>query len=255
VGRELTPAELHELLPSYALDAVDADERAQIEDWLARDASGRAELDELLETAAALAHVGEAAPSGLWSRIEDALGAEPPGLVLPMARPPARERRGTALRVGAAVAAAVTAAAAAAVLLVSDEMSRQEDRLEAVAESVERSGTERAAEAAMADPASRTVQLVSSDGDPMATVVAMPDGTGYLMHAAFEPLAEGRTYQLWAMTGSGDEARLVSAGILGRRPGTAAFQGPSAARGYKITTEDAPGAVRPAGPEVASGTF
>jgi hypothetical protein len=256
MGRELTPAELHELLPAYALDAVDGDERAQIEEWLARTPEAQAEVDELRETAARLAHVGDAAPPTLWSRIEDALGADPPGLVLPMARRPARTaRKGVGLRVAAAVAATVGVAATTTVLLVNDEMARQEERLEEVARSVERTGTERAAEAALADPASRTVELVSRDGRSMAMVVAMPDGRGYLMHADFERLAAGRTYQLWAMTGTGEEARLVSAGVLGPEPGIAAFRGPGAARGYKVTTEREPGAVRAQGPEVASGQF
>ena len=36
MGGDLTPAELDELLAAYALDAVDGDERALVEGWIAR---------------------------------------------------------------------------------------------------------------------------------------------------------------------------------------------------------------------------
>ena len=35
MGRDLTPAELDELLAVYALDAVDGDEHAQVDAWIA----------------------------------------------------------------------------------------------------------------------------------------------------------------------------------------------------------------------------
>ena len=44
VGRELSPTELRELLGAYALDAVDADERRQVEAYLARTPAAVAEL-------------------------------------------------------------------------------------------------------------------------------------------------------------------------------------------------------------------
>ena len=54
MARELSLAELHELLAAYALDAVDPDERAQIEAWLERAPTARREVDELIETASLL---------------------------------------------------------------------------------------------------------------------------------------------------------------------------------------------------------
>ena len=41
MDRELTPEEITELLPAYALDALDDDERAIVEAYLASDAGAR----------------------------------------------------------------------------------------------------------------------------------------------------------------------------------------------------------------------
>ena len=49
--------ELDSLLGAYALDALDADDRARVEAYLERDVAARAEVDEMHETAAALAMV------------------------------------------------------------------------------------------------------------------------------------------------------------------------------------------------------
>jgi hypothetical protein len=249
VGRELTPRELHELLGAYALDAVDGDERLQVEEWLARTPEARAELADLRETAALLAQQGGDAPPGLWTRIEQELSEEPPPLVLPLAeaRPRARTsvgRRSALARVTAVVAAASAIAATVTYVILDQEMSQQEDRLERVAQSVAEDGTRRAADAAAADPSAHTMELASSDGHWHATVVAMPDGSGYLMHHNLPALPEGRTYQLWARTGTADDARLVSAGVLGRSFSVAAFRGPDEPLGYLVTEEQAPGAVR-----------
>jgi hypothetical protein len=248
VGRELTPDERHELLAAYALDAVDGDERLQVEEWLARAPEARVELADLRETAALLAQHGGETPPGLWKRIVGELGEEPPGLVLPLdaaraRRRPAGRRSGFARATAVAVAASAIAASATYAIL-DNQMSRQEDRLEQVAQSVTEEGTRRAADAAAADPSARTVELASVDGHRHATIVTMPDGTGYLMRHNLPTLPEGRTYQLWALTGTPGDERLVSAGVLGRSFGVAAFRGPDRTLGYAVTEERAPGVVQ-----------
>lgn len=261
MGRELTPAELRELLAAHALDAVDGDERAQMDDWLERSPDARAELQELRETAAYLAHGGADAPAGLWQRIAGALVEEPPGLVLPMEparrdvtdRRDAVSKRSLALRIGAGVAAASAIAASVTLVILDDQMSEQEQRLEALAETVHRRGTEGAAAAAAVDPASSTVQLTSADGEWHATVVSMPDGTGYLVRSNLPRLPEGRVYQLWAMTGSHENPTPVSAGVLGPTFDVAAFRAPAGAIGFAVTDELGPGVtVSRAPPVVAS---
>ena len=85
MGGELTPAELDELLAAYALDAVDDDERAQMEGWIARTPRARRDVDELRETASLLTSTYGAdddVPTDLWSRIEAQLSEAPPPLRL-----------------------------------------------------------------------------------------------------------------------------------------------------------------------------
>jgi hypothetical protein len=252
VARELSPRELNELLGAYALDAVDGDERAQIEEWLDRTPEAREELAGLQETAAFLSHTGLEAPPNVWARIEEALAEEPPPLVLPF------RRRNYAMRITAGIAAASVAAAVVTVVVLSDKMQRQDDRLEAVANSMERDGTRRAALAAMADPRSRTMHLESSnesDDGATATLVTMPDGAGYLMSVDLPRLSSGHTYQLWAMTGPIDTPTIVSSGVLGRDVDLAAFRAPADAWGFAITEEDASGVVQPQGRHVLEGAF
>lgn len=260
MARELTPTELEELFGVYALDALEGDERDQVEAYVARTPAAHAEVAELQEVAAMLAHSGGAAPDGLWARIEEALSADPPGLVLPFDRPipqpePSRTRRGRGIgvrgvgvrglgvKVALGVAAASAAAALVTVVVVSDQMSEQEERLDQVASSVEHDGMRRAAMGAMADPDARTVQLAAGDGSATATVVTLPGGAGFLMGHGVPTLAPGHTYQLWAMTGDASAPGLVSAGVLGRDLDIAAFRAPESAYGFLVTEEAAPGAI------------
>ncbi|MEX2031717.1 MAG: anti-sigma factor [Dehalococcoidia bacterium] len=248
MGRELTPRELHELLGAHALDAVEGDEREQLEEWLQRTPDAREELASLRETAALLAHVGAEAPPDVWARIEESLGEEPPPLAVPM------HRRRLTMRVTAGLAAASVAAATITAVVLSDEMSRQEERLESVTRSVRERGVEQAAIAAMADARARTLHL-ESDAGATATVITMPNGEGYLMSVHLPRLEAGSTYQLWALTDGRDRPEMVSAGVLGRDVHIAAFRAPSKAQGFAITLEEAPGSTTPHGVHVLEGSF
>ena len=257
MARELTPSEIEELFGVYALDALDADERAEVDTYLERSVAARTEVAELQEVAAMLAHSGGAAPDGLWGRIDQALAAEPPRLVLPLdqARTERSRRRGFGGRVALAIAGASAAAALVTAVVVSSQMSAQEDRLDRVASSVEHDGMRRAAMGALADPRARTVRLKALDGAGSATVVSMPDGGGFLMAHDVARLAPGRTYQLWAMTGDPGTPVLVSAGVLGRDLDVTAFHAPASARGFVVTEEAEPGVVTATDHVMLSGEF
>ena len=69
------------LLGAYVLDALEADERAQVEQHLEQDARARREVDELRETVAVLATapgIDEPAPQALWDRIAAQIDDETP---------------------------------------------------------------------------------------------------------------------------------------------------------------------------------
>jgi Anti-sigma-K factor rskA, C-terminal/Anti-sigma-K factor RskA, N-terminal domain len=267
VGRELSPAELHQLLGAYALDAVDADEREQVEDYLARTPAAAAEVNELQETAALLAHAVREAPPGLWDRIEGALAEDPPHLVLPIAptdptgiapdeRTRHRHHRRRLLARTVAVAAGLVAVASITVSVVlQGQMDDQQARLDRLSESVAHDGVARAARAAAMDPASHVATLASADGSRRAKVVTMPDGTGFFMEHNLPKLAPGRTYQLWAATGSHADPVMVSVGVLGRRPAVTAFRTGASPTGFMVTVEPDPGVVQPDEPAMLEGSM
>jgi len=260
VARELTPAELRELLAVYALDAVEPEEAEQVLAYLDRTPEARHEVDQLRETAALLAFSDRGgAPDELWARIEHALGADPPRLVLPpeprSISSSRRPSRGMAAKVAIGIAAASAVAAGVTAIVVSDEMSNQEERLDRVAASVADDGMRRAAAAAAADPRARTLRLDGRAGSSAAMVVAMPGGDAFLMAHDIPRLQPGRTYQLWAVTGDGAGPKMVSAGLLGRSFDVAAFHVPEGARGFMVTDEAVPGAVHTDATPLLEGHF
>jgi len=58
------------------------------------------------------------------------------------------------------------------------------------------------------------------------------DGSGYLT-SKLPPAPAGHTYQLWGITRTGT----ISLGVLGRDPGTVAFQAAGPTTSLAITTE------------------
>jgi anti-sigma factor RsiW len=111
-GHEMTNDDLHDLTASYALDALDEDERRAYEDHLRDCEECRAELGSMSDTVGALAYAteGPVPPAELRSRIVEAARAEPPKVV-------ALRPRRTKLYAGIAIAAAACAALAIALPL------------------------------------------------------------------------------------------------------------------------------------------
>ncbi len=89
--RRWTDAELDELLGVHALDAIDdPDERAAVEEYVARSPRARAELDSHRHVASAIGNSVIAAPNELWTRIADRLGDRPTTMNAPVAIPDPR---------------------------------------------------------------------------------------------------------------------------------------------------------------------
>jgi anti-sigma factor RsiW len=243
MDRELTPEEIAELLPAYALDAVDDDERAAIEAHLATRPEERDAVADLQVAASMLAHAGGPPPEGVWERLESAITA-PAAIATPTATtpPPARLVPPTVLTPRSAPAphsARVDrrwrwlAAAAAVVALAFGGLG--------LAERGDGGGgaaTDPAALAAtaMTAPGARRATLTDDAGATLATAVVSTDGSGYLT-SELPPAPAGHTYQLWGVTRTGT----ISLGVLGRDPGTVAFQAALPTQSLAITTEVAGG--------------
>src|SRR5580704_3758508 len=125
--------ELDTLLGAYALDALDAGERARVEAYLDREPTARAEVDDLRETAASLALLPDTpmdAPPELWARIEEAIGAPTPSASRPAAADTVDElasrRRRVAVRWTATIG---IAAAAIAIVVLAAQVTSLRDQL------------------------------------------------------------------------------------------------------------------------------
>ena len=248
-----TVAEVEGLLGAYALDAVDADERAAVEDHLAVCPRCRAELAEHLETASFLAHGGAAAPEGLWPRIASSLEESPPALRLGVVEGAGDGSRGARRRrphARSVVWAAVAAAAVVVVAVLAVQLVRQGNQIDDLHSQMAATGVSHAAMDALADPASRKVDLRSPDGQPVsATAVISRGGTGYLLPSELPRLTADRTYQLWALM----PGHAISLGLLGAHPGIVAFPGKGPITGLAITEEHAGGVVSSSNPPVLVG--
>jgi anti-sigma-K factor RskA len=222
MDRDLSRAEIEDLLAAYSIDAVDDDERRAIEEYLATDPDAHGEVIGLQQAASYLAHSGGPPPPGVWERLEEAIQQEPhevpaPPRLVPLARAkPHPSRRWQVV----AVAASIVAVVLAGLLVFANDGSDHPADTAALA---------RAAEQAHG---ARHARLADDGGTVLARAVVLPDGTGYLT-SELPPLPVGRTYQLWGVRGG----ETVSLGVMGRQPGVIAFQAAGKPAALAITEE------------------
>ena len=210
---ERSTNEMRELLGAYALNALDPEERAQVDAFLLSDPEARAELHELEHAAAWLGHASLRPPAVAWNAIaaevardldesepapevtpEPEVTAEPLPEVTPISARPNRGARWLA----AAAVAVLALGAAAGVVALADRANEHTDT------------TAEQARAAMRTRSARATTLRSDDGLWSARVVLLPDRTGYLRPVAMPKTEPGHVLQLWSITPKGP----VSAGVI-----------------------------------------
>jgi hypothetical protein len=260
--------EIESLLGAYALDAVSPEERVLVEEHVEGCPRCRAELDAFLEVAAALGNSVDPVPHELWDRIAGQLDLSSPGdatllEIRAKARLQAADDGAAGARVTSlaqaraarwrrAAAVALTAVAAVTLALVSLGLSNADGKVDRLQAIVAGRGAGAAAQAALANPQSRLVQLRGTGGAELATVVLSPGGTGYVLASHLQALPESQTYQLWATINS----RPISLGLLGAEPARdAAFSMASSTvpSALLVTVEPAAGVARPSGSPIAFG--
>lgn len=257
---DTTPApdagDLESLLGAYALDALDAGDRERVDAYLQQNAAARAEVDEMRETAAALALLPATpvdAPPAMWEHITRAIATDRE-VDAPVAAAggdelAARRARRTSARWIAPVAVAaaiVMVVLAAQVTSLRGQLDRSRVGTTAMAEAFDRAAKTRGAQ---------EVGLQSASGATLARIVLLPDGAGYLRGDKLAPLPPNRTYQLWAVTGSGAKPTVVSAGVLGPDPSALAFHASGPVRAFAVTVENEGGVVVSHNQPVAQGAL
>lgn len=237
--------DLDELLGAYALDAVDADERRRVDDYLEINPRASAEVQGHREVATMLAFTGMDAPDDLWGRISDEIGeaAPPPGpeLAKVMSLDDHPRRR----RISAVAPWLMSAAAAAVVIFVAVGLA---DNAAAPNEPLAN-----AVELAQADRDSRTTVLVAEGSEASAEAIIDQDGHGFVLARDLPTLPEGQTYQLWGVVEGGD---VISLGIFGPNPEIETFTVEGTVDALAITIEEYPGVISDGNPVGAFvGTF
>jgi len=207
----MTHNEIEELLGVYALDALDDEERREVDEHLPTCPRCRAELAAHREVAAMMGNaLGESpavAPDEIWDRISSSLLDEPPALV-PFRRPGLTRRLALVVPLGAV---------AAALVLVVALLAAKVGNLDSQVSSL-RSGT--SFSSVYLNPKHKTVELASATHPGWRATVILLNGNGYLINPSMPAISRAETFQLWALS----RGKVVSLGVLGAHPNGAAIR-------------------------------
>jgi anti-sigma-K factor RskA len=270
----MTHEESIEFLATYALDAVEGEEREAVEEHLAECPRCRAELDAFREVTTALGNSVEPLPEGLWTTIASRLPGRDDEERPPMPRlmldeadgadgadegagrhgglaPRRRARENAPGRGRFATVAAIVVAAAAVVTVLSVSLVHANDQVPQLQRSLGAGAPPGAVVAALETPGHKVVNMEGADHVRVAQFV-IADGRGYLVTSTLPALSADHTYQLWAVI----NGQAISLGLMGQRPDQATFTlagSPSVSK-LAITVEPSGGAVLPSRPMLAQGT-
>ncbi|HSJ33801.1 MAG TPA: anti-sigma factor [Acidimicrobiia bacterium] len=226
--------EVRDLIPLYALDALEGDEQIAVQSHLPGCGECRTDLARQEATVAEL--IPEEGPAtGVWQRIVDQIDLLEADGPVSIDRGPRRSRGLKWLATVAAGAALVLATGVVAQRLADQPLSGSQAVLAAA-------GVAATGEGAV------VAELVG-DAGTVARVVLTAEGEGFVLPAGLDPLGPDRTYQLWVITA---DDLVISAGVLGADPAPARFTWSGEVAGFALTREVAGGVVSSAGDVVAA---
>jgi anti-sigma-K factor RskA len=220
--------ETHDLVALYALDALEAGERANFESHLATCGECEAALHEYHSAASTLVS-DQPASDATWERISSIIADD--GVV------PLRRSRSDILWKAVAGIAAVAALVFAGLAVLDGD-----------ADPMSSEGIVAAADELAAEPGTFVGDFFVEEVS-VARVVLSSDGRGFVIPTEdLESLDPDRTYQLWVINEVED---VISAGVLGNDPAPATFTWTGDATGFALTREVAGGVVSSAGDVVS----
>ena len=234
-------------LPAYALDALDPDERAEVEAWLTVDAEARHLLDEYCAAAEqlSLALPARPAPPGLTDDLRRRLAERRTPTAAPSALPErkaGRNRRFGALPIRTLALAAGLMLIVGAALLWAARPGSPPDPAQ-----------QYAALAALKDALRLPIVPVETQPDVGGDLVASPDGTQAVIRVWGLPdLGADQTFQLWMI----EEDGIEDGGLFRLDPGAPVAYIPvpladrplGAYRALGVSIEPAGGSPLPEGP-------
>ena len=248
-----------DLLAVYALNAVDGEERADLQSHVDECVRCSSELDALRSVSTAMGNHGEPASQELWERISshlyDYVGTVPPIRTpsLPGASISTLGGRRTQRGRTKYGVRAFAVAAAALVGILSLNLASADHHLTQLNSALTlATGASNQAliNAALETPGHLNVNLTGSHSASLAHFVLL-DGQGYLVSSNMATLPSNETYQLWVII----DGKPISIGLMGSKPVTVSFTFADSKRPSEIavTIEPSGGSVAPTSPIVASG--
>lgn len=230
--------QLTDLVPLYALDALDGEELTVLERHLRSCELCQDELDGFRSVTSALVP-DEPAPDHVWDRVATEIrtaATSGPSTVLSLHAIRDRRTRGFAW---------VASIAAVAALVFGAVNLFQPSRVSGLSGE---DGIVTAAEEAAQAPGAIVGDFLVDDTS-VAKVVLSEDGRGYVIPTEeLDPLNDARTYQLWVIN-TKEEA--ISAGVLGNDPGAVTFTWTGDVAGFALTRELAGGVISSEGDVVS----
>jgi anti-sigma-K factor RskA len=240
----LSHDELRSLLAASALNALPDDEAEQVERHLKRCSHCRAEMVEFGSAATLLAGPPAEAPPGIWEGIVATIENSPPQSMPGSLRRVVRKRSWWVQ--GWAVAAA--AALIAVIVLAISTASLQHD-VNHLQNNASTGNLSSAVAGALGVKGNKVLDLRSTSGVELAEVVMTPGGRAFFVPEAMGQLSAGLTYQLWALS----RGNPVSLGVLGGKPGIAAFRVEPGMTTLMVTAEPEGGVPAPSSTVLAQG--
>jgi len=245
--------EIEDLIGAYALDALDAKERARVEGYLATHPDARSEADRLglaIDEVAASDDESSRPSVDLWDRIATSLPPRTerlPNSSSPVATPADElAHRRARRRPGRMAIAIMSAAAVVLVALLGVAAVRRTDQpASSVAARLEAEANQIADQ-----PGSRSGTLTGADGISVRVVIDA-EGRGFVLPSGLAPLSSDETYQIWSV----DNGKPVSLGLLGADPAVAVVGASGNPDQLAITAEPAGGSTGPTSNPVAVGTL